>query len=283
MSNKLILPKKEIVMFLESGKTISDAVAKFGFSKSTLKRNKIFAPKNKAGYTQYKKDFNYFKEINTQNKAYILGLLMADGCIKSTYELSIESKDEILPDFVRRELCPNYKIKYIKRNRCQFKSISETYYFGLKTKEWFIDLKQWGIIPNKTYSTSIKVPSIPFRYLKDFIRGYFDGDGSIYRTGTQTCVSFTGNKYLLQSVKKYLNIFDIGINNKISEKKNQFDAVYKFSSKKDLELFYNLIYKNANYYLPRKYQRFISLARLKPFELLENPEEDNQQRSFTGK
>lgn len=65
------------------------------------------------------------------------------------------------------------------------------------------DLAKYGCVQNKTY-IGFSFPSIEEKYYYDFIRGYFDGDGSIYCTGNKYVLSWVGSKAFLETLKKIL-------------------------------------------------------------------------------
>lgn len=52
------------------------------------------------------------------------------------------------------------------------------YRIQIGSKEWFKDLGEIGLFPNKT--KRMLLPCIPEEFFGDFIRGYFDGDGSVW-------------------------------------------------------------------------------------------------------
>ena len=73
---------------------------------------------------------------------------------------------------MRKSLNSNHKIS--KR-----KSISgRNFCIQFGSKEMFHDLVDLGLKPNKT--TRMNLPKIPQKYFRDFVRGYFDGDGSVW-------------------------------------------------------------------------------------------------------
>lgn len=113
--------------------------------------------------------------------AYVLGFIYADGCIypsvRGSY-LSVTSIDEPI-------------IVNIKRWMESDHTITKTVFddnrkprFALKigNKEIYADLLKLGVYPNK--SLTVRMPDIPPVVLRDFLRGYFDGDGcvNLYRS-----------------------------------------------------------------------------------------------------
>ncbi len=125
------------------------------------------------------------------------------------------------------------------------------------------------MIPNK--SKTIKFPEIPKRYLGDFVRGYFDGDGYVgigrywrksrKRWYWQFSTAFiSGSKSFLIGLKKVLKNHISG--GGLSEKKEGgYELV--FSQYDSLALF-KLMYNNvaAELFLKRKYRIFIKAFKI---------------------
>lgn len=146
---------------------------------------------------------HYFETIDTPEKAFLLGFIMADGSIRrNSYQLTISQKESEswwLLNMIREFIQPDAKSL----------TVSD---FQIST-----DLRLKGIIPNKTYeSTSDTVDllwnSVPAEYKPDFLRGLLDGDGSIrwfYQkptSKTQSChIQFTGNYYLMEKIRDFLS------------------------------------------------------------------------------
>ena len=144
----------------------------------------------------------YFDVIDTPEKAYLIGFIMADGSIRrDSSQLTIaQKKDE------------QWWILNMIRTFIQPEAKSLT----IHNKHLCNSLIDKGIIPNKTYeSTSATMQtlwsSIHDDYKYDFIRGLLDGDGCIrwfYQTDTskkQSCnICFTGNKYLLNIISDFI-------------------------------------------------------------------------------
>lgn len=118
---------------------------------------------------------NYFQEINSSIKAYILGFIAADGNIlkkESRITIELSEKDFSLLEMIRDELIPGGIIH--KRVRKGFTSII----LRFVSSQMVEDLERYNIIPNKT--NNLQWPEKLPKYLYcDYILGYFDGDGHI--------------------------------------------------------------------------------------------------------
>jgi len=113
---------------------------------------------------------NYFKKWS-HNMAYILGLWFADGCITSgdRFNITLHVDDKYLLEKILREMESDHQIA-MKTNTCCM--------FTIVSKEIVRDIIRLGGKYRK--SLDVKFPIIPVNYLPDFIRGLWDGDGSIW-------------------------------------------------------------------------------------------------------
>ncbi|MFH1656793.1 MAG: hypothetical protein ABH956_03415 [Candidatus Nealsonbacteria bacterium] len=105
--------------------------------------------------------------------AYVLGFWFADGYMRheKSYRVVFSSGDyQSLLD-IRKCLESNHRI--IERNDRDFQLI-------IFSKKLYLRLLNLG--GKRRKSRDIKFPKVPLKYLSDFIRGYFDGDGSVFYT-----------------------------------------------------------------------------------------------------
>jgi len=112
--------------------------------------------------------------------AYVLGFFVADGCItinkgrkNNPYTFNITSKDLEHLDNINKALCSDYKIGKKSNGRG-----SVAYQINVRNLTMARDVINLGIFPRKTYN--LKPIKIPKEYFADFVRGFFDGDGSVY-------------------------------------------------------------------------------------------------------
>jgi len=114
---------------------------------------------------------DYFKEIDTKEKAYWLGFIAADGCVtnKRGWHFSWGLKDkEVLEQFLL-DIQASHKVRSLKPGY---------FYISFANQRFIKNLTSHGIVPNKTFE--LKFPdSLDACLLPHFIRGYWDGDGYI--------------------------------------------------------------------------------------------------------
>jgi hypothetical protein len=146
-------------------------------------------------------DLDFFKSIDTKEKAYWLGFIFADGCItldkrkkdSKRFKLEINKKDEILLDNFASAIGFNLKYK-------SYREESNTVRIRLGNKRFISNLIDNGISFRK--SNIIKFPKLDNRKLYlAFLLGYFDGDGT---EGTSKITS--GSKKFLKQIKSHFNI-----------------------------------------------------------------------------
>lgn len=198
----------------------------------------------------YQIDDSYFENIDNQHKAYILGFIYADGSISKSNTLSfgLHKKDVEILEFIKKELKSEHPIK-INKNYAHFR---------ITCKKLGEDLKKLNIIQNKTYNT-INLPYTGI-YFKHFLRGFFDGDGSIYTSSKKIndyCINFSNNYYVLEELKFFLKC-ELNINShlRLRRKNNYNSAMLEFKGSLQIQNFYNFLYEDSIFFLKRKHNRF---------------------------
>ena len=220
--------------------------------RNLLNKHKIKSRGNKQGYPR---DEFYFNKIDTEEKAYWLGFLYADGCVHSNnYEISVNITDkEHIEKFKTAIKAFNHNITEIQDKR--FQNAKTLYQFSIKDKQLHQDLIKWGCIPQKSLLIN-KIPNIPRDYVSHFLRGYFDGDGSLhYLRGTNNYrISFVGTKDFLNDIQKELQT-NVSLQSNIAGKA----YVLQIAGRRQIERILNYLYNNSkeNNRLNRKYQKYL--------------------------
>lgn len=222
----------------------------YGTIRNLLHRHKIKSRGNKQGYPR---DEYYFNQIDTEEKAYWLGFLYADGCVHSdTKEISVDTIDsEHLEKFKKAIKAYNHKIGVTQDAR--WKNANALYHFAIKDKQLHQDLIKWGCVPQKSLKIE-KIPNIPRDYVSHFLRGYFDGDGSLhYLKGTNNYrISFVGTKSFLMDIQK-----ELGTNVSLGTTGQAYQL--QISGRKQVNRILLYLYNNSseNMRLDRKYSIFL--------------------------
>lgn len=106
--------------------------------------------------------------------SYVLGFWFADGYMRHerSYRVVFNSQDYQLLLDIRKVLNSEHPI-YQRKNNVDYQLI-------VFSKKLYTKLLNLG--GKRCKSRTIKFPKVPNKYLSDFIRGYFDGDGSVFYT-----------------------------------------------------------------------------------------------------
>ena len=105
--------------------------------------------------------------------AYVLGFWYADGNMRheKSYRVRFSSNDGNHLIEVRNLMSSNSPLMWESKGICQT--------FAVMSKKLYFDLRKLGGRPAK--SNILSFPKMPEKYIRDFIRGYFDGDGSVHK------------------------------------------------------------------------------------------------------
>lgn len=226
--------------------------------------------------SKYYYNEDYFKKIDTAEKAYWLGFLYADGCITRFYrneKLKSMSLEITLQDSDCGHL-EKFKNALESNVPIQHKTINNKYKSDrivINCTSMCRDLIKLGCTPEK--SLTLEFPNqkiLPDEYLRDFIRGYFDGDGGVsytegiyynknrnkeYKQHSYSCY-FCGNKQFLTQLKYVLEYNNINVSDLREDKRSNAVNIYIYG-KENIERFKNFIYKNNCVNLSRKYDKFL--------------------------
>lgn len=234
-----------VIELYKAGNSSSDIAKKYNVTHNTiiniLEKNNI---KRDNIYHNINLISDYFHKIDSYDKAYFLGFLITDGSVfGNLVKLEIFEEDKyILETFANKTNNSNIIYKNKSRPHCAF---------CVKRKEWVDDLKQYGVIPNKTFKTFL--PNLSHEMMPHLIRGLIDGDGWI--TYKSHAIGFCGNYDLVLQLRDFLvnelNVYNVSIVKHIN--------IYQVSwaNKKDIIKICNYIYQDKqDCYLIRKFKNF---------------------------
>jgi hypothetical protein len=122
------------------------------------------------------RDLTYFRKIDSPVKAYVLGLLAADGWIDDAGHVGIQlaESDEAAVAVVRDQLSPEGRIRYYPRPHGH-QTMAR---FQVGSVEMAADLARHGVVPRKT--RILAWPTLmPPELDNSYVCGFFDGDGHL--------------------------------------------------------------------------------------------------------
>lgn len=214
----------------------------------------------------YKCDRGYFKEIDTEEKAYWLGFLYADGSVSINsgvsyiMSLTIAIKDsEHLFKFKKALNCNIPERSVTAVNPYNIEDIRDLVRLDISSKEMCNDLICHGCVPSKSLIKEfpIGVPKLLFRH---FLRGYFDGNGFITETDkTPLQLGFTSSLPFINHLEEHLKS-TLGIKKftkTIYQSKNHLEWSTLRKAGIDALNILNYLYEDSTIYLNRKYNKWV--------------------------
>lgn len=201
---------------------------------------------------------NYFDKINTEEKAYWLGFITADGNVSKKY-CRIQIVLAIVDKMHLEKFATIFEKKVKVYEKCPGKC-----FFSLYNRKMYNDLLSIGVVPAKTdEDQSVIFDFIPDTFKKSFVRGLFDGDGSIAICSTKKDFTFSiaGEDRLLSKVSEYI-YKKVGINKKETEKYHRM-SIIRWGGKTQCTAIFKWLYKDSNIFLERKHNKFLDMCKLK--------------------
>lgn len=211
---------------------------------------------------QYRVNEGFFSTWS-RSMAYVLGFIATDGCVTyepgEKYELRIESADKEILEKIRACMGSNHPLhQYNREDLIQGEyHRSTTWTLSIRSKRLVSDVIHLGITPRK--SLTLAYPNVPDEFQADFIRGVFDGDGSVYiaRASTPWPVLKTkivsASRSFIQQLSSILSK-RLGVSSALYEENDRYYVIH-LGSEDSLRL-YDFLYHNATIYLDRKKRVF---------------------------
>ena len=256
-----------------NGSDIKDVMLKYNVSYASV-YNALKKFNIEFNYTYGRKhsiDESFFENIDTEEKAYWLGFIMADGTVIKTNKdssynrlkigLCLKDEDHLIK--FKNSIKTTSDIKYYttKENNSSYSGANYTHcYLNCDSIKLASDLIKHNCIPNKTDFCTI--PNIPSELIHHFIRGYFDGDGSISiytdKNNDKRCeFSITSNSEILLEIQTIL-IDNCNLNKtKLKTYKRTSKATsLRYGGVQQVKKIFDYLYKDSTIYLDRKYNNF---------------------------
>lgn len=211
---------------------------------------------------QHRVNDSFFKKWS-YNNAYILGFWFADGCIMDggIFKIAQHKNDEyLLVDMLK---CMNTDYKVVSDGKMR--------YIVIFSDTIVQDIIKLGGKYRK--SLDVEFPYVPKKYLPDFIRGLWDGDGciSVFKNGDLVSTMTSGSKIFIEEMLKILRDNIDGLNGRMVSRKTK--RIWKGKTK--ISQIYNIIlspndsrrlrdymYKRDGLCLKRKRDKFMSIGEI---------------------
>jgi intein/homing endonuclease len=197
---------------------------------------------------------NYFDVIDSEDKAYFLGLLYADGyndINRNTINLSLKEQDKEILEKLSICIESNKPLQYVKiknqNHQNQYRLVVCSKYLSQK-------LIELGCVSNKTFKITFPTEEqVPKELQRHFLRGYFDGDGWI----GEKSLCIVGTQDFCNSLDYITK--DLNINSYIRSRhpeRNHNIKMFEISGRNQCKKFFHYIYDNATIYLKRKFDKW---------------------------
>jgi DNA-binding transcriptional regulator WhiA len=254
--NKLNKYKEDIFKLYHLGIKIKEISKIYNCNVKTIhklfKINNIVLTKN---HKKYSINESFLDNIDTEEKAYFLGFMYADGYNNLERGFfNLELIDEEIVIKIAKLLNSSRPIMHrIKKDR------KDTYRLSINSKILTKRLNDLGCYPNKTFKLTFPNNNqVPNNLIRHFIRGYFDGDGSI-NNGKKYHFSFVGTEYFIDKLQdvfsKELGFLKTKTSIRHPERNNNIRTLLKCGKIQCIR-FGEWLYKDATIFLKRKKEIF---------------------------
>lgn len=227
---------------------------------SILSNNGITLRTLSEAATKYEVASDFFSVIDSEEKAYWLGFMYADGYVTGTKIVGckLSTKDEEHLIKLRNTLSPTKPLYYDETSQ-GFGNNTKSVALILTNRNLFKDLVSKGCIQNKSKLLTFPNENIvPKELIHHFIRGYFDGDGSVTaginpKGHIRILIGIVGTHHFLSEIRKELSLEDTKY---LYKYKNKDIHELKVGGTNVVKAIYNFLYKDATVFLERKYIKF---------------------------
>lgn len=237
-----------------SGKSLTQAAkeANVGYCSLQPRIKKLkLTRSNKINSRKYEINHNFFDKIDTEEKAYWLGFIYADGYLTNSGSqklvgIALAIKDKQHLEKFLKSTDSNYPIHdYISSS----KKYKKTKYSRIvaTSEQMYESLLSHGVFQNK--SLVLKFPNLNKSLLRHFVRGYFDGDGSFAKAKRGHSIKICGTKEVLLGILNFFGKKPKLYKRKKDDKNNWYISI---GGRLQVKRIATLLYADSTIYLDRK-------------------------------
>jgi hypothetical protein len=273
------IEKQAIYNYIEKRQGLQTAGKDFGISQYMMEKILKKYQIQKRTYTEAKQqgrkypcNDDFFK-VQSADMAYILGLIAADGYIsakENCISIELQQQDKEILNKIAKITEVTRPIQIQQRNTGKYTATLRNW-----SAAWKQDLSHYGITNKKTFTLKPPTLLLP-QYRIDYIRGYFDGDGSISTSHTKNSkgIEYDKNSFEIVGASKQeidwirtelINHYCIILNKPSQYITNTNTVIYKIitTNKDQIQKIYNLFYNTeSNLYLQRKKEKFETILNI---------------------
>src|SRR3989338_1069750 len=159
--------------------------------------------------------FGTYTRVPSEDAAYLLGVLVGDGCMTIKDRIIFSTQDTEVLERMQKAAKAHLGAVFVK-------SSSRQYDYEIRSTRAKSILRSWGI--EETYARHKQVPEwiriAPQSHVVSFLRGLFDADGSVERYGSVTLSS--ANRRLIEEIHAML--LNIGIVSRQYDRKKKYNG-----------------------------------------------------------
>lgn len=214
------------------------------------------------GKRKYNLNEHFFDKI-TPNVAWVIGWILSDGNVSSdNYKITINLRreDQKILETIKDLLSyggPIYKTSSNVKNKVHFGSSLQ-----IGSKHLVKKLNALGIHSNKTLKEKFPIIKDDENILRFFIRGVFEGDGSLFKDQGGWVFQIVGTKELLSDIQKVLMKYaDLNKTKLTHNIKNKNHYALRYRGKKSTNKIMDWIYTNPELCLDRKFKAYNTLKK----------------------
>ena len=233
---------------------------------SLLKRNGYKSKSPSELKRKYPIQEDFFDKIDTEEKAYVLGLLYADGynnTDRNSVKLTLKESDKEILEKISSVIQPTKPLGLYRTNKSQkgFENSQNAVSLTIANKHISQRLVELGCGKAKTHNLIFPTEEqVPKHLQRHFVRGYFDGDGSV-SGDKQKQFCFVGTINFLLPLQQIL-IEELGFSKtKLDQRhKDREDSIraLRYCGINQCIKFRDWLYEDSTIYLKRKFDVFSS-------------------------
>lgn len=223
----------------------------------------------------YEVDPLFFKEISTEEQAYVFGFACADGYNDERFLKLTQTEPglDIIPK-IREVMRSNHPIVETKTSTGK-----KMFSLQINGIDLCKDLTELGCPRAKSLILKFPKDEVPEDLMHHFIRGYFDGDGCVWvgkrkkmivkdstrKSGERERIvqnvkfTVTSSKNFIEGLQDYL-VQKLGFKktklNFSKAKETHSHCTMEYSGRKQMKTFYDYLYKDATIYMDWKKAKF---------------------------
>lgn len=259
----------QIVSLYESGKCPAFISSIVGFSKThiyrILTKRRVKMRTISEAKRKLEMDLDFFTKIDTHNKAQILGFIYADGCIPkrlSHIQIGIAREDHSYLEWIKGVVKYTGEVRIYKSRR---PNEQDTSMLNLCSGKMVRDVIKLGCSPQKSQILAFPTEEqVPYIYINSFIRGYFEGDGSLSpsvdkKTGHPSYIfTMCGTRSFLEKCSEIFSK-ELKVHSLIREQVGIW--ILRISGNQQVLAVMEWLFKDSEYIMERKDRAYKSLVK----------------------